>query len=144
MHVASHDVDAIVYSMHALSPMPRVCYRRPAWHSERVLANSAPSRNAIVQREDQTVVFLNYAQSNTQAAAMNAMDPQTLTRFVSLNYGVELGDADAARLLAVSNAVRTTVALIAAESLFDSEPANLQSTLEELADVDADPDGETQ
>ncbi len=53
---------------------------------------------------------------------------------VELATGVRPGAADAARMAATVSAMRDALEQIAARSLFDTEPADLHSTLEALAD----------
>ena len=62
---------------------------------------------------------------------------EELRRFIAESAGVDVSDASIARLTNVCSAACDALQAHAAQSLFDSEPEQLHSILESLADEDS-------
>ena len=61
------------------------------------------------------------------------MPEETMRRYVVETASIDLGDGRPARLAIACDAVSATLQVVAADSLFDTEPDQLQLALDESA-----------
>ena len=69
------------------------------------------------------------------------MPEQALRRYVSESAGVEVSDASIARLTRACDVAKDGLQALVEHSLFDTEPEQLHTVLDALADADAEATG---